>query len=110
MDQVDSRPAAVSDVSETAGAQIMISYRVQDTGPVAKNGDGFASTLRDGLQAAGYTVFLDADHLEVRLAGMHTMLIGPRLHVLLSCGLVLLAPRTGGAYVICPIPSLGCQS
>lgn len=41
----------------------MISYRVADTGSGA-TGDGLAFKLRDGLEAAGYTVFLDVDELE----------------------------------------------
>lgn len=55
----------------------MISYRVPDTGPASKNGDGCSVRLRDGLVAAGYTVFLDVNVLqvgcqEVRLWGTYT--------------------------------------
>lgn len=46
----------------------MISYKRQDTGLAAAGGggggDGTAAALRDGLVAAGYSVFLDARELE----------------------------------------------
>ena len=48
-----------------AGKQVMISYRIADTGPKGKQGgDGTAPRIRDAIEAAGYTVFLDEAELE----------------------------------------------
>jgi hypothetical protein len=68
-----SAAAAPGDAADEQPAQVLLSYRVPESGAVANGGDGWTFQLADALRARGFTVFVGETSMDAGTSWAQTI-------------------------------------